>query len=75
MNNFGKFDPYQAVSSYLAIILLLALSFAVAWISVTKAEKIIDNAKESVTFNPKIIEPYPGKLPQEKVNRQDVKNQ
>jgi len=52
MNWSGKFSADQKVSSYLAFILLLVLSFVVAWYTVDTGQKILDSAKNSDTFNP-----------------------
>lgn len=41
----------QNVSTHLSFILLLVLSFLVAWFSISKAQEIIRNSKESSAFN------------------------
>jgi len=46
-----KFELNSRVSSFLAIALLLSLSLAVAWYSITTAAEILKNAPESSAFN------------------------
>lgn len=41
----------QKVSSHLALILILVLSFIVAWVTLDKAYEIIANSKSSPMFN------------------------
>lgn len=41
----------QEVSSQLSLLLVLVLSFAVAWYTIKKGDEVINNAKNSQTFN------------------------
>lgn len=45
------FSLNQKVSSQLAFILVLILSFLVAWFSTSKAQEIVDNSRNSAVFN------------------------
>jgi hypothetical protein len=47
----GKFSLNQKVPTHLAFMLILILSFLVAWYSLNAADEIIKNAKESSSFN------------------------
>jgi hypothetical protein len=55
----------QKVSSQLAFIFILILSFVVAWFTVSTGQEIVDNAKTSATFNnnKKIINSMPASGP------------
>lgn len=41
----------QEISSHLAMIFVMLLSFVVAWYTINTGQKIIDNAKVSQSFN------------------------
>ncbi|HPN96298.1 MAG TPA: hypothetical protein PLK35_00880 [Candidatus Moranbacteria bacterium] len=47
----NKFNVDQKVSSYLAFLFLLVISFLVTWFIINKAEKIVEDAANSQTFD------------------------
>jgi hypothetical protein len=46
-----KINLDQQVSTHLAFALVLVLSFWVAWFTMSKAQEIIKNSKQSTAFN------------------------
>lgn len=52
MQIMSKFDFNQKISSYLAFILILILSFIVAWNALKAGNTIIEGAPNSTIFNP-----------------------
>lgn len=47
----NKFDLHQNVSTHLAFLLILVISFAVALYTVSASGKIVNNAKQSPGFD------------------------
>lgn len=47
-----SFDSNQKVSSSLALILIMIMSFAIAWFSLSVGEKIMDDFSQSAIYNP-----------------------
>jgi hypothetical protein len=47
----NNFSLNQKVSSQLAFVLILILSFVVAWFTIDTGQKIVSNAKTSIVFN------------------------
>lgn len=48
----SNFDFNQKVSSSLALILIMVMSFAVAWFSLSAGEKVVDEFSQSVIYTP-----------------------
>lgn len=44
-------SPNQKISSQLAFLLIIFLSFAAAWYTINVGQEIVDNARASETFN------------------------
>jgi hypothetical protein len=51
LNDDWDFDLNRRISSYRAFLVVIILSFLVAWYTVSSARKIIDNAEVSPIFN------------------------
>ena len=50
-NDDREFDWNRKISSYQAILVVLVLSFLVAWFAMNTAAKIVKNVEASQTFN------------------------
>jgi len=47
----SNFDFNQKISSSLALMLIMVMSFAVAWFSLSAGEKIVSGFEQSKTYN------------------------
>lgn len=51
LNSSNGFDPRQNISSPLAFVFLMILSMVVAWVTVVKAQEVINGAQRSDAIN------------------------